>query len=108
MDLGFGEALLIFGALLAIAAALSGLMHGTVLSISVLAVAIGIILADAGVLTVDASDRAVVELIELALILTLFSDGLFVERELLRVHWSPAARAIVVAMPITLALLALL
>jgi NhaP-type Na+/H+ or K+/H+ antiporter len=32
---------------------------------------------------------------------------LYVERELLRIHWGPAARAIVVAMPITLLLLAL-
>ena len=43
----------------------------------------------------------------MALILTLFSDGMFVERELLARHWSPVARAIVIAMPITLALLAL-
>ena len=42
----------------------------------------------------------------MALILTLFSDGLFVERELLRVHWGPVTRAIVLAMPITLVLLA--
>jgi sodium/hydrogen antiporter len=107
MTIGFGDALLVFGALLAIAAALSGLMHGTVLSISVLAVALGIGLAEAGVVTVEATDRAIVQLIELALILTLFSDGLFVERELLRVHWGPVTRAIVLAMPITLGLLAL-
>jgi sodium/hydrogen antiporter len=105
MAIGFGDALLVFGVLLAVAAALSGLMHGTVLSISVLAVALGIVLAEAGVVTVDASDQAIVELVELALILTLFSDGLFVERELLRVHWSPVTRAIVLAMPITLGLL---
>ena len=48
MDVGFGEALLYSGALLAVAAALSGLMHGTVLSISVLSVAAGLILAEAG------------------------------------------------------------
>ena len=47
-------------------------------------------------------------MIEIALILTLFSDGLFVERELLRLHWGPVTRAIVVAMPITLGLLALI
>src|SRR6266566_1130517 len=56
----------------------------------------------------DAGDHSVVELIELALVLTLFSDGLFVERELLRVHWGPVTRAIVLAMPITLGLLALM
>src|SRR5256886_863617 len=107
MQIGFGDALLVFGALLATAAALSGLMRGTVLSISVVAGALGIVLAKAGVVTVDAGDHSVVELIELALVLTLFSDGLFVERELLRVHWGPVTRAIVLAMPITLGLLAL-
>ena len=107
MDIGFGQAILLFGALLAVAAALSGVMRGTVLSISVLSVALGIGLATTDVVSVDATDSAVVHLIELALILTLFSDGLFVDRELLRIHWGPVTRAIVLAMPITLGLLAL-
>jgi sodium/hydrogen antiporter len=107
MHIGFGDALLIFGALLAIAAALSGVMRGTVLSISVLGVALGVVLAETGAVTVDASDQSVVDLIELALVLTLFSDGLLVERELLRVHWGPVTRAIVLAMPLTLGLLGL-
>lgn len=107
MEIGFGDAVLILGGLLAVAAALSGAMRGTVLSISVLSVALGMVLAAAGVVSVDAGDRAIVDLIELALILTLFSDGLFVERELLRIHWGPVTRAIVVAMPITLLLLGL-
>src|ERR687897_1884991 len=106
MEIGFGEGLLIIGALLAVGAGLSGVMHGTVLSISVLSVALGIGLAEAGVVEFEPSDEAVVHLIELALILTLFSDGLFVERELLRIHWIPPARAIALAMPITLVLLA--
>src|SRR6266487_953825 len=108
MEIGFGDALLIVGGLLAVAAALSGVMRGTVLSISVLSVALGIVLAKTNVVSVDARDPAIVDLIELALILTLFSDGLFVERELLRVHWGPVTRAIVLAMPITLGLLALM
>ncbi len=107
MDIGFGEAVLLFGGLLAVVAALSGLMRGTVLSASVLSVALGIVLAAFGVVHVDATDQSIVELIELALILTLFSDGMFVERELLLRHWSPVARALVIAMPITMALLAL-
>ena len=106
MDISFGEALLLFGGLLAVVAALSGVMKGTVLSASVLSVALGMALAGAGVVHVDATDKAIVELIELALILTLFSDGMFVERELLRRHWSPVARALVIAMPITMVLLA--
>jgi NhaP-type Na+/H+ or K+/H+ antiporter len=81
-------------------------MRGTVLSISVLAVSAGIALAETDVVTVNAGDEAIVELIELALIVTLFGDGLLVERELLRIHWGPPARAIVVAMPITVLLLA--
>jgi sodium/hydrogen antiporter len=107
VDIGFGEAVLLFGGLLAVVAALSGLIRGTVLSASVLSVALGIGLAAGGVVNVDASDQSIVELIELALILTLFSDGMFVERELLRRHWSPVARALVIAMPITMVLLAL-
>ncbi len=107
MDIGFGEAVLIFGGLLAVVAALSGLIRGTVLSASVLSVGLGIGLAATDVVHVDATDQSIVTLIELALILTLFSDGMFVERELLRRHWSPVARALVIAMPITMALLAL-
>jgi NhaP-type Na+/H+ or K+/H+ antiporter len=107
VDIGFGQALLLFGGLLAVVAALSGVMKGTVLSASVLSVALGIGLAAAGVVHVDATDGAIVELIELALILTLFSDGMFVERELLRRHWGPVARALTIAMPITMGLLAL-
>jgi sodium/hydrogen antiporter len=107
VDISFAQALLLFGGLLAVVAALSGVMKGTVLSASVLSVALGIGLAAAGVVHVDAGDKAIVELIELALVLTLFSDGMFVERELLGRHWSPVARALVIAMPITMALLAL-
>jgi NhaP-type Na+/H+ or K+/H+ antiporter len=107
VDISFAQALLLFGGLLAVVAALSGLMKGTVLSASVLSVTLGIVLAATGVVHVDASDGTIVELIELALVLTLFSDGMFVERELLSRHWSPVARALTIAMPITLALLAL-
>src|SRR5215213_6915808 len=108
MNLGFGDAILVIGVLLAVAAALSGLMRGTVLSIAVLSVAAGIVLAETGVVSVSASSSGVVDVIEIALILTLFSDGLFVERELLRLHWGPVTRAIVIAMPLTLGILALI
>ena len=106
MDIGFGEALLIIGALLAVTAALSGVMRGTVLSASVMSVTLGVLLAELDLISVDVGDVGVVELVELALILTLISDGLVVERELLGRHWGPPARALVIAMPITLALLA--
>jgi sodium/hydrogen antiporter len=107
MGIDFGEAVLLFGGLLTVVAGLSGVMRGTVLSASVLSVALGVLLAAVGAVHVDATDQSIVELVELALILTLFSDGMFVERELLRRHWSPVARALVIAMPITMALLGL-
>jgi NhaP-type Na+/H+ or K+/H+ antiporter len=106
MGIGFGDAVLLFGGLLAVVAALSGLMRGTVLSASVLSVVLGIVLAATGVVEVEVGDPSIVQLIELALILTLFSDGMFVERELLRRHWSPVARSLMIAMPITMGLLA--
>ncbi len=106
MDLGFAEALLLFGALLFGAAALSSWLQGTVLSISVLSVGAGIVLSELGAISVDPTSKTVLYIIEIALILTLFSDGLLVEAELLRHHWGPAALALVIAMPITLALLA--
>jgi sodium/hydrogen antiporter len=107
VEIGFAEALLLIGTLLAIAAGLSGWLRGTVLSISVLSLGTGIALALAGVVEIQPGDPGVIELVELALILTLFSDGLVVERELLRLHWSAPVRAIAVAMPITLVVIAL-
>ena len=107
MEIALGEALLIVGLLLAVTAALSGVTRRTVLSISVLAVSAGIALAAADVVSVNARDPGLFEIVELALILTLFSDGTFVERELLGRHWGPPARALAVAMPVTMGLLAL-
>jgi NhaP-type Na+/H+ or K+/H+ antiporter len=105
VDIGFGEGLLIVGTLLAVGAGLSGWLRGTVLSISVLSVVAGIVLSFADVISVTPGADVVVHVVEIALVLTLFSDGLFVERELLRHAWGPAARALVIAMPITLVLL---
>ena len=107
MDIGFGEGLLLLGLLIAAASAFSGLAHGTVLSISILSVTAGIGLALTDVVTVEATDTGVFELVELALIFTLFADGLLVERELFLRHWSPPARALTIALPITLVLLGL-
>jgi NhaP-type Na+/H+ or K+/H+ antiporter len=107
LDIGFPEAVLILGLILGLTAFLSGWFHGTVLSISVLSVFAGLVLASAGVLDVSSGTDLVVFLVELALLLTLFTDGLYAERELLRNEWHAPARALVIAMPITLVLLAL-
>ena len=107
MDVSFELALLVVGGLLLAAAALSGWLRGTVLSISVLSVAAGIVLAELDVVSVDPAEKSVLYIVELALVLTLFADGLLVEDELLREHWTPAALALVIAMPLTLAFVAL-
>ena len=107
MSVGFSEGLLLLGAMLAVAAVLSGWLRTSVLSVSVLAVVAGLALAGADVVSVDSGSDVVRHSIELALLLTLFSDGLLVDRELLEKHWGPAARALIVALPITMGLLAL-
>ncbi len=106
MSVGFSEALLLLGAMLAVAAVLSGWLRTSVLSVSVLAVVAGMALASGDVVDVDSRSDVVRHSIELALIITLFSDGLLVERELLGRHWGPAARALIIAMPLTMGLLA--
>jgi sodium/hydrogen antiporter len=107
VSVGFSEAMLIVGGLLFAAAALSGWLRGTVLSISVLSVGTGAVLAATDIVSVEPGAKIVLYVVELALVLTLFADGLIVEDELLREHWTPTALALVLAMPITLVLLAL-
>jgi len=107
MGIGFPEALLVLGVLLGVVAALPGWLQSTVLSTSVLSLAAGAGLALTGVMDPSPTSQIVVLSVELALILTLFADGLVVERELLVRHWTPAARALVIAMPVTMVLLAL-
>jgi sodium/hydrogen antiporter len=107
VDVGFPEAVLILGVILTLTAFLSGWFHGTVLSISVFSVLAGLVLASAGILEVNPGAAIVVFIVQIALLLTLFTDGLYAERELLREEWHAPARALVIAMPITLVLLAL-
>ncbi|MGB6426109.1 MAG: cation:proton antiporter [Solirubrobacterales bacterium] len=106
MNLAFPEIVLTVGLLLIVVGGLSGLAHGTVLSVSVLAVAAGMALNLLGVVEFGASDPTIVAVIELALVFTLFGDGLVVERELLVGHIGPTARALVFAMPATMVLIA--
>ena len=107
MEIGFTEVVLTVGVLLIVVSGLSGLAHGTVLSVSVISVAAGMLLHAVGVVDIDPRDHDVVALVELALVFTLFSDGLVVERELLVRHIGPTARALVFAMPATMVLIAI-
>ncbi len=106
MEIGFEAALLALGLMLIAGATLSGLVHRTVLSLTVLATAAGVLLDVSGVLEVEPGSHAIIILVEVVLLVTLFSDGLLVEQGLLRRHWHPAARALVFAMPLNAALLA--
>src|SRR3954447_11957526 len=105
MNLSFSEAVLVLGLLLAVIAAFSGWLRASILSASVLSVSAGLLLGGLGLVDVDPDSELLLDVVEAALIVTLFSDGLFVDRELLQHHWGPAARALVIAMPLTLVLL---
>src|SRR3954451_687104 len=106
VNLGFSEAVLVLGLLLAVIAAFSGRLRASILSASVLSVGAGIVLGAFDVVDVDPDSDLMFDVVELALLLTLFSDGLLVDRELLQRHWGPPARALVLAMPLTLLVLA--
>jgi NhaP-type Na+/H+ or K+/H+ antiporter len=84
----FPQLLPVVGALLTAAAAPSGWLRRVVLSISVLSLLTGMAFAWAGLLRTDPANEDLFVLIEFALLLTLFSDGLLVERELLRREWA--------------------
>ncbi|MGI8729833.1 MAG: cation:proton antiporter [Solirubrobacteraceae bacterium] len=107
MDVDFNVAVALVGALLLVTSGLSGWLLGNVLSITVLAVGAGVALALANVIAVEPDSPGLIEVVELALVLTLFTDGLTVEQELLRERWRDPVRALVVAMPLTLVLTAL-
>src|SRR3954452_25249071 len=106
MNLSFSEAVLVLGILLSLIAAFSGWLRASILSASVLSVTAGVALGAADLVDVDRDSHLLLYVVELALLMTLFSDGLLVDRELLQRHWGPPARALILAMPITLVLLA--
>lgn len=106
MEIGFPEVVAIIGALLVLIASLSGLAHGTILSVSVIAVAAGMGANAVDLISFDAESKLVIAVVELALIFTLFGDGLTVERELLKGQARNVLRALLVAMPLSMLLIA--
>jgi sodium/hydrogen antiporter len=105
----FDTVALVFGALLIVGALGSGLAHRSFLSMTAVFVVAGFVLGDAGlgVLEFDADGAFVEDLATVALIVILFRDGLEVEAEMLQTAWRLPARKLVLAMPITGALVAL-
>jgi len=97
----FAAALTAVGLLLILSATRSGLVQRTMLSLPMLSVAAGAALEVSGVLTVTPGAEPIVLVVEVVLLVTLFSDGLLVEQEVLRRHWRAPVRALVIAMPLT-------
>src|SRR3954454_23857009 len=104
----FEDVFAVLGVLLMIGALIAGLAHRTFLSLTALFVVAGFLLGKGGlkVLEFDPSSGFVEILAVVALIVILFRDGLEVESEMLREAWRPPLRKLVLAMPITCALVA--
>jgi NhaP-type Na+/H+ or K+/H+ antiporter len=101
--------LLVFGGLLMLGALLSGLAHRSFLSLVALFVLAGFVLGEGGteVLELDPQSGFVSTLAIVALVVILFRDGLEVEAEMLQREWRLPARKLVLAMPVTAAIVAL-
>jgi NhaP-type Na+/H+ or K+/H+ antiporter len=98
----------VLGALLVGGALLSGLARRSFLSLTALFVLLGFILGQGGLEVLNFSARSgfVGELAVVALIVILFRDGLEAEAELIQKEWHLPARKLVVAMPLTAAIVA--
>jgi NhaP-type Na+/H+ or K+/H+ antiporter len=105
----FQTAAAVFGGLLVLGALLSGLARRSMLSLAALFVLAGFILGDGatGAVHFNAGSGLVRDLANVALIVILFRDGLEVDSELLQSHWHLPLRKLVIAMPVTGAIVAL-
>jgi NhaP-type Na+/H+ or K+/H+ antiporter len=105
----FEASALAFGCLLIVGALASGLAHRTFLSMTAVFVVAGFVLGDGvlGALEFDPRSEFVADLATVALIVILFRDGVEVEAEMLQGAWHLPVRKLVLAMPITGALVAL-
>ena len=106
----FEVTVLVLGALLVAGALVSGIAKRSFLSLTALFVLIGFLLGPGvfGALHFSARSPFVGDLAVVALIVILFRDGLEVESEMLQAHWRLPLRKLVLAMPLTAAIVALL
>jgi sodium/hydrogen antiporter len=104
------EPLAVFGALLLLGALLAGVARRSFLSLTAIFVVAGFLLGGGGlgVLEIDPRSDFVSALAVIALVLILFRDGLEVEEEMLQSAWHLPLRKLVLAMPLTAVLVALL
>jgi len=105
----FNTTVLVFAVLLVLGALLSGVAHRSFLSLTAVFVVAGFVLGDGGlkVIHFDARGPFDTDLAVVALVVILFRDGLEVEREMLQRAWHLPLRKLVLAMPITCVLIAL-
>jgi len=100
----------VLGGLLVLGALLSGLARRSILSLAALFVVAGFLLGQGatGLLNFKAQSGFVEDLATVALIVILFRDGLEVDGEMLQSHWHLPLRKLVIAMPVTAAVIAVL
>jgi sodium/hydrogen antiporter len=101
--------LAVFGVLLVAGALVSGLARRSLLSLTAAFVVAGFLVGEGGaeLIEFDPTSGFVQGLAVVALILILFRDGLQVEEEMLQEAWHLPLRKLVLAMPLTAALVAL-
>jgi sodium/hydrogen antiporter len=106
----FESAAFVLGCLLIAGALVSGVARRSFLSLTALFVLAGMALGEGGleVLQFDPRSGFVENLAVVALVVILFRDGLEVEAEMLRTAWHVPLRKLVLAMPITAAVVAFL
>jgi NhaP-type Na+/H+ or K+/H+ antiporter len=106
----FQTGAVVLGGLLVVGSLLSGLARRSMLSLAALFVLAGFLLGPGaiGVLKFKPSSGWVTDLATVALIVILFRDGLEADAEMLQRHWHLPVRKLVVAMPITAAIVAAL
>src|SRR5438270_6073718 len=104
----FEVAVLVLGLLLVAGALWSGYPRAAVIPAPALFVLSGFVLGQGGlgVVHFDPSSGFVADLAIVALIVILFRDGLEVEGEMLQAHWHLPLRKLVLAMPLTAAVVA--
>lgn len=102
--------LLVFGITLLVAIYISGLAHRTILSTTVIFLAVGFLCGDgiAGIIHTQKDTEIVGLFSELALVAVLFTDGMRLDVRTLRTSWRLPLRALMIGMPVTAALTTLL
>jgi Sodium/hydrogen exchanger family len=104
----FGLSALALGGRLVAGALLPGLGGRSVVSLTPLFVIVGFVLGDGvtGAVHFEARSPFVAELATVALIVILFRDGLEIDGEMLQTEWRLPRRKLVLAMPLTAAIVA--